>query len=60
VQHCVISGEEMPGHIDTDVEVVFMPQEAAPTADKHLEEAEILLDVEQDDKIEMIFLLKTL
>jgi len=54
VQRCVISGEEIPGHIDTDVEVVFMPQEPPPTADKHPEEVEILLDVEQDDKIEMI------
>jgi len=54
VQRCVISGEEIPGRIDTDVEVVFMPQEAAPTADKHLEEVELFLDVEQDDKIEMI------
>jgi len=38
VQCCVTSGEEMPGHIDTDVEVVFMPQETAPTANKRLEE----------------------
>jgi len=54
VQRCVISGEEMPGHIDTDVEVVFMPQEASTMADAPLDEVDSAFDIEQDDKIEII------
>jgi len=54
VQRCVISGEEMQGRIDTDMDVVFMPQEAAIMADTPLEGAENAFDIEQDDKIEII------